>query len=234
MPSRCQAITFGAISLLLGAACSSDSPTELQDTPGLAIVSGNAQSGIAGLDLEEPLIIQVTTDAGEPIAGEAVTWRVTTGGGSVAPGPLMTDEDGEAESEWRLGSELGEQTITVTAAGRTRVFRATAVDTRNPTTIVAVNGENQTGTTGTQLLNPLVVRVENEFGRPIAGLEVEWSVESGGGLLNPATSTTDVDGHAQAQWTLGFSTSQQTAVAGVGGIRARFRATGRSSALQGP
>ncbi len=229
MPSRFQTVTISVLSLFLSVGCSDDAPTEPVETPGLTIVSGNGQSGIAGQELDDPLIIRVTTESGEPVEGASVAWTVTTGGGSADPGPLTTDANGEAQSEWRLGSALGEQTLSVTAAGRTSVFLATAVDTRAPEMIVPVSGENQTGTPGGQLLNPLVVRVENEFGRPVPGVEVEWNVEQGGGMISPTTTTTDADGRAQANWNLGFSIGQQSSVAGVAGLStsARFRATAR-------
>lgn len=229
VPSRFQAVVIGGLVLSLAGGCkgADSAPTDPGDTPGLAIVSGNAQSGITGEELKNPLVVRVTTDTGEPVTGAEVIWAVTTGGGSVDPVEVSTDGAGEMQARWVLGGTLGEQTLVVTARGATTVFRATAADSKVPATIVPVGGENQSGAIGSQLVSPLIVRVENEFGRPVQGAEVEWSIESGGGTISPSTTTTDTDGRAQAQWNLGFSAGQQTAVAALGGLNNRFRATAR-------
>jgi hypothetical protein len=222
---RFRTTLLAAFALPLAISCSGDesAPTETEDPTGLTIVAGNAQTGTAGEELEDPLIVRVTTVEGEPIEGATVTWAVTTGGGAIEPEPIPTDVDGRAEARWTLGGAVGEQTVTVTSAGLSAVFRATAGDSQRPSAIVIASGDDQRAAAGSQLANPLVVRVENEFGRPIAGIEVEWNVESGGGIITPTTTSTDSDGQAQVQWTLGL-TGQQSALASVGGLSARFRA----------
>lgn len=227
MASRLRTVFLSVVAFSLVSACKGDepTPTETDDPTGLVIVDGNAQTGVAGELLEEPLVVRITTEDGEPVEGASVVWTVTTGGGSIEPTPVVTDADGRAEAEWTLGGTIGEQTATVTMGGLSVVFRATAADSRLPSAVVIVGGDGQTGATESQLLNPLVVRVENEFGRPVAGLEVVWSVESGGGIVTPATTTTDSDGRAQVNWTLGLSRGQQSVLATVSGVSARFRAT---------
>lgn len=235
MASRLQNVLLAALFLSLASSCTEgeSTPTETDDPTGLTIVDGNAQIGTSGEELDEPLVVRVTTDEGAPVEGTAVAWAVTTGGGAIEPEPVMTDADGRAQARWTLGGAVGEQTVTASAGGRSAVFRATAGDSQLPSALVAADGDGQTAAAGTQLVNPLVVRVENAFGRPIPGVEVAWNVESGGGFITPATTTTDSEGLAQAQWTLGLKAGQQSALAMVGGLSARLLATAGGQPVTG-
>lgn len=78
------------------------------------------------------------------------------------------------------GNRPGETRITATAAGRSAT--ATIEVTQVPTALVAVSGSGQDETPGGELPEPLVVRVEDRHGEPVAGVAVTWSVSSGGGL----------------------------------------------------
>ncbi len=71
------------------------------------------------------------------------------------------------------------------------------------TTIAITGGNNQTGTVGAEVPSALVVRVNDQFGQPLLGATIRWSVTSGGGAVDHASSVTGSDGTASARWTLG-------------------------------
>ncbi|HEY6109865.1 MAG TPA: hypothetical protein VIV56_13280, partial [Gemmatimonadales bacterium] len=50
----------------------------------IASFAGDAQTGTVGNPLPQPLVALVTAADGTPVAGAAVSWRVTAGGGSVS------------------------------------------------------------------------------------------------------------------------------------------------------
>lgn len=106
------------------------------------------------------------------------------------------------------GNRPGETRITATAAGRSAT--ATIEVTQVPTALVAVSGSGQEEAIGAELPEPLVVRVEDRHGDPVAGVAVTWSVSSGGGSLEPASGTTDDSGEASAVWTLGVESGEQS------------------------
>jgi hypothetical protein len=66
-----------------------------------------------------------------------------------------------------------------------------------------VSGDLQTGPVGTQLAQPLVVRVLDDDGDPIAGQLVNFVVAAGGGQVFAGAAQTNADGRAQELWTLG-------------------------------
>src|SRR5437667_2981489 len=64
-------------------------------------------------------------------------------------------------------------------------------------TLVKSSGDNLTGQVATRLQTPHVVLVSDANSNPVAGVTVTWAAASGGGSVDPTTSTTDANGHAQ-------------------------------------
>ena len=97
----------------------------LNITPGpasqLVIVSGDAQSGIAGSALPAACVIGVRDPFGNAIADSTVTFAAATGGGSVTPASAMTNAQGQAQTALTLGTTLGANTVTATVTGLTPV-----------------------------------------------------------------------------------------------------------------
>ena len=77
----------------------------------LRIVSGEAQSGLVGTELPQPLVVQALTSAGVALAGQIVNFRVVEGGGSVFAGASITDANGYAREWWTLGPLAGRNRI---------------------------------------------------------------------------------------------------------------------------
>src|SRR5687768_2418110 len=66
-----------------------------------------------------------------------------------------------------------------------------------------VGGNAQTAPVGTELPQPLVVKVTDAKGRPVKGQVVNFVVTAGGGKVFAGASITNDDGVAQERWTLG-------------------------------
>jgi hypothetical protein len=98
------------------------------------------------------------------------------------------------------------------------------------------SGDQQTGEVAQPLPDPLVVRVRDQGGRPVAGLVVNFVVVKGGGSVFAGSASTTAEGLAQEHWTLGQFTrdSQQLEVRAVDGVTgephvyATFTATPRA------
>ena len=84
-----------------------------------------------------------------------------------------------------------------------------------PTTLTAVAGDAQRATIGQTLDQPLKVQVLDAAEHPVEGVQVQFAFEgdNAGGTLEPATSTTDATGHAEATVRLGDQPGEQTIVA---------------------
>ena len=104
-----------------------------------------------------------------------------------------------------------------------------------PAELELVSGNNQEGEVGTRLPQPLVVRVTDDEGRPIAGQVINFRVVEGNGSVFAGAAQTNAEGIAQELWTLGTSTSDSQrvevravdATTGEPLVFATFRATAR-------
>ena len=72
-----------------------------------------------------------------------------------------------------------------------------------------VSGDEQGARAGTELPEPVVVRIVDSRGRPVRGQRVSFRVNSGGGTVSPGSAVTNSEGLAQTRWVLGTSASQQ-------------------------
>ena len=87
-----------------------------------------------------------------------------------------------------------------------------------PASIVLVSGDGQgTIEAGTKLGQPLTVRVTDSQGQRLSGVVVTWTTASGS--LSPSTSSTNADGVATADWTVGTLVGTETATATVTGLQ---------------
>lgn len=92
------------------------------------------------------------------------------------------------------------------------LFAACAAPTDSnvgPLSMSVVSGDGQQGPPGTELPDPLVVRVEDSRGRPVVGQIVNFRVVSGGGSVFAGAAISNRNGLVQERWTLGFGGLQR-------------------------
>ena len=88
-----------------------------------------------------------------------------------------------------------------------------------PVTLEKISGDNQQGTPGAELANPLIVEVRDQYGSVFEGAEVTFTVTAGEGRLSGRFTTenaiTDANGRAQSTLSLGPGTNTvEVSVAG--------------------
>ena len=83
----------------------------------LAKVCGEDQEGTVGELLAQPFVVLVSDEDGAAMAGVAVAFAVTAGGGTMSATIETTNADGYARTWLTLGSELGTNTVTATVEG---------------------------------------------------------------------------------------------------------------------
>ncbi|HEU4883410.1 MAG TPA: Ig-like domain-containing protein [Longimicrobium sp.] len=219
---------------LLAAGCNGEVVGGGQRPAALLVVSGDLQTGTAGQELAQPLVVKVVDENGKPVRGQLVNFRVTAGGGSVFAGSAITNKDGIAQERWTLGpvaadSQRVEARAVDPATGAALVFaifRATAT-AGTASSVAPVGASTRAGEAGEVVADSLAVRVADAHGNPVGGVAVTWTAVSGGGTLSPSTVTTGANGVAKAQWTLGprLDSAQVASAAIAGGAAAQFTAT---------
>jgi hypothetical protein len=104
-----------------------------------------------------------------------------------------------------------------------------------PSDLVKVSGDDQSARAGQELPAPLVVRLLDEQGNGVPAGSVTWVVEDGGGTVSPAAATTDEDGLASVNWTLGPSPGPNSVKAVVSGVdTVTFTASATGGGGRGP
>ena len=187
----------------------------------LSIISGDNQTGLTGETLANPFVVEVRDENGNPLEGVIVTFAVGAGGGSLSDTNVDTDTNGLAQSILTLGSDPGTNTVDVSVEGivKTEIFNAEGtLPPPIPTTLSIVSDDNQTGLTGETLADPFVVDVHDQYGDPIEGVMVTFTLLTGDGALSTETPTTDANGQAETTLTLGNEPGEYTLEVSVEGI----------------
>ena len=188
---------------------------------GLSIVSGENQEGLTDEPLADPFVVEVRDGNDTPVADVTVTFTVLTGGGTLSATTGTTDANGRTESILTLGSNPGTNTVEVSAKNidETVTFNAAAVlPPPTPTSLSTISGENQEGLTGEPLADPFVVQVHDQYGDPISGVPVTFTVLEDDGVLSAVTVTTDANGQATSTLTLGIDPGAYTVEVKVEGV----------------
>lgn len=82
------------------------------------VASGNAQTGAAGLALADPLVVLAVDAFDNPVAGVAIGFAVTSGGGTIVGASTTTNANGLATSgAWTLGASAGTNSAQAMATG---------------------------------------------------------------------------------------------------------------------
>ncbi|MFC2133192.1 linear amide C-N hydrolase [Bacteroidota bacterium] len=120
----------------------------------IEIISGNNQTGTGGEELDEPVIIKISDQYGNPLSGVIVNFNIVEGNGeliTLSPN-IASDQNGLIESGWIIGSSYNAMELTMTNSH-------SEVD---PVYIFA-EGENPTGLNRTRTLTSIVKHADALF-----------------------------------------------------------------------
>jgi adhesin/invasin len=203
----------------------------------ITVAQGNNQSATVGTAVAVAPAVVVRDANGNLVAGVAVSFTVTGGGGSVTGGAAVTDSLGLAMvGSWTLGTAVGANTLSATAGTLAAAsFTATAL-VGAPASVGVSAGNAQSVAAGTAVSDPPAVVVLDQYGNPVPGVVVTFSVAPGHGTLTGETATTDLTGVARVgSWTLGTEVGADTLTvtaspAGLAGNPVIFTATATAGA----
>jgi adhesin/invasin len=199
----------------------------------IALQAGDGQTAAVNATVAVAPSVLITDQFGNPVAGQAVNFAVTGGGGSVTGGATVSGTNGVAAvTSWRLGTGAGTNTLSATATGLTGSpvsFTATAVP--GAAFQIAVGGGNgQSAIAGQVVATPPSVLVRDQFTNPVSGVSVTFAVATGGGSITGGSQTTNASGVATVgSWTLGTVAGPNSLTATSGtltGSPVTFTATG--------
>ena len=212
-PGRWRPRLATALLLLAALSACGDSASEPVDPPRAVAIAVSPQSvTLTSLGETAAFSATITDQFGAGFAGTA-TWATSD------PGVFLASASGVVTA---AGNGSGTLTASFEALGAT----AQVVVEQVPAAIAVASGGGQEGMPGDALGEPVVVRVEDGGGSPVAGATVTFSAAEGHGSADPAAAVTDVDGLATTTWTLGDAPGAQSLTASVvGGVSTEVRAT---------
>jgi adhesin/invasin len=196
-----KSVTFSATATVGGAAS-------------IVVVSGSAQRDTVRRPLASPFVVRVVDNFGNAVSGAIVSWARTAGSGTLGAATSNTNANGQASMTYTLGATPGQESISASVPGvaTAAMFTATAVPA-GPAAIAIVSGTGQTAPAGQALAAPLVVKVTDVGGFPVAGVSVNWTATNG--TITPQSTTTDAQGQTSASLTLGTTAGPATAIASI-------------------
>jgi len=156
--------------------------------PFLSVAAGNGQTGTAGSPLPKALSVRAVNSEGVGVPGVSVTFGDGDKGGQFSSTSVVTDSTGKAATNYTAPTKMGNVTITASAASYVNTTFAIVVHAAAPAGITIVSGSAQTGTVGTILPSPIVVRVRDAYNNSVSGTPVTF----GDGTLNGTFSSNSV------------------------------------------
>ena len=178
------------------------------------VSSGDNQSANAGTLVGTPPALRALDDQNQPVAGVAVTFSVSGGGGRLnGTAAAKTNASGIATSPgWILGPTPGLNELSAEIPGVVATkFKATGV-AAVAAAVGATIPSAQAGLAGNFGSAQPSVRVTDARGRPVAGETVTFVVTQGSGQVALATPITDFNGDATlGSWRFGTGAQALTA-----------------------
>ncbi len=148
--------------------------------------AGSGQTSPVGTRLPTPISVQVLDQAGDPVVGADVMWRVVSASSPFGgPGPSVssasgeptspisfTDQDGVAETSWVLGTQAGPQ-ILQAVVDTLPPIEFSAEASPGPAAFFTLSPAQATIKTG--LTQRFSVTAEDEFGNPTSPTGITWA-----------------------------------------------------------
>jgi hypothetical protein len=209
-----------------------------------------AQFGVA---IDTPIRVRVLDEEGRPVRSATVKYNVLIGAGAFSADSTLTNDQGFTQVTFRpLTAGVVVVEARVERPGGTDRTQFTIQVLNDPdigTRFEKVSGDGQSGSVGTVLPSPLVVRVLNADGFPVDSVRVTFAIQTitgdsagvsasrGGPFAGQVTLLTDASGFATAFARLGteagLHTIRATAVIGLPGAEesqtVTFSATAQAS-----
>jgi len=224
---KAQVFAEDAVTLLRGSAWVT---VEVRAASAVQRSAGDAQKGVVGTQLANPVAVRVVDQLGSPVVGVSVSWSVSGGPAAISgmgapsassagePGSTstLTNSDGIAATTWTLGTTAGKQTMQASVNGLSPLA-FTAEASPGPVATAAVTPASAELEVGESL--QFSATAMDEFGNTVTGPTFTWSSSSTAAttISNAGLATAVAEGSAEIRATSGsVSGSAQVNVKAVG------------------
>ena len=185
--------------------------TVLREPTTFRVLTGDSQIGFVNSVLPSRIIARLLDQDGDGLSetGVSVVHGVNDKHiGSLVNPNLITDERGIVELYWRLGADVGDYSLQLSAVDASVILSATAETAPEAIyTLRKIIGDTQTGYVNETLENLLIVQLltNNE---PVANEVVKFLLLQDTGDLSVTEDLTNSQGYAETRLTLGTTARQ--------------------------
>jgi adhesin/invasin len=170
-------------------------PVTLPSVDRVSILTAPPEAVVVASQLTNPVSWTLEDAEGQPVADVPVVLSASPGN-SVDPTNATSDENGIIRLQsWTVSQTAGEQIITLEVpdvGSNNLVIEAVAGPASE---LVMVSGDGQSAPVNSQLPEPLVVRVVDQFENGVGGALIQWRTCDGAGSYDAGT---DGDGFSSA------------------------------------
>ncbi|QJR36878.1 leishmanolysin-related zinc metalloendopeptidase [Gemmatimonas groenlandica] len=209
LSTRRALLLVGALGVLVGCGSDPQVPSAAAPTASTTVAAAVAAS-VAAVPA-----VRITDAKGKGVKNVMVRWRITSGGGKVVNDSIRTTGSGDATSGgWTLGTTAGQQTLQASADG-IAVVTFTATANAGPLSrLTPVSATDQQATVNTPVPVLPAVRAEDQYGNPVSGAAIVFTIVQGNGVLLGAQQSSNELGIATVGgWTIGTAIGQQIVTA---------------------
>lgn len=184
--------------------------------PAILTALNDVQGGAVNTIVATPPSVRVLDAFGNAVPNAAVLFAVSAGAGSITGAEQVANASGVATvGSWKFGTLAGTQSLRadVTATGATTMLSAIAT-AGAPVTIVAYDGDAQTGSINKRLCTSPRVVVRDMYGNGVGQISVSFTPVAGSGTASAGSVITDAStGFATLPaWVLGTAATQSLVV----------------------
>jgi len=216
LPTKASVVTITGAAP--GYATASFVATASAGSPASATCSGGNQSAPPATALHNSLVCTVLDSYKNPVPGITVSFSDNGAGGSWSASSVNTSNLGKAGTSYTTPTKSGRVKITISVPGVSPINTSEMVTAGNPTSLVIVSGNNQSGSAGSMLPRALVVSVADQYGNPVPGVIVGFSDGGAGGNFSSSSVATNSFGQASVNYTLPRSPGTVSITASVTGL----------------
>lgn len=195
---------------------------EVQVVPGNpiapVITQGNRQTIRTNEQAPAALVARVRDAFGNDLGGQSVTWEVVTPNTLTLFDTISTTSGtGQVSTRVRSLDTPGTHQVRLRVGNVSAIFEV-IVETRLGGAAI-VSGNNQTGViVGQPFPQPLVIRLTDVTGAPVANQPVSWVVTGGSATLSAGSSVSNASGQASISVTAGSTAGSISVTATAGSL----------------
>jgi hypothetical protein len=181
----------------------------------ISIVPTPPSSAVVGSQLANP-VSWILTDALDQTVADAPVDLSASAGGAVTPSSTVSGVGGVVQLEsWTLSQVAGAQYVQLDVVGgeSSRIPVEAVPDAA--ARLQKISGDSQSAAVDSELPEPLVVRVVDQYANGVSGVTVEWRTCDGLGSYDAAT---DAGGYASASQPTGTDPGTFCTMASASGL----------------